>query len=249
MRASPGIRQALRRASIRSGSTAAGSNAVGVDAARDDGEPLARKVVARHDRRGGEIRRRDHPVAARQRAGPIGAQARHRRHVGKRGDEPDRDLRRRHVGAPGAADALGMHDIDPLGRDEVLERARALAQLERVDGVVHQRHPFAAERLELGDQRAIVGRDQRAGAGLQQGVGHIDGGAGHRVLAQGRHDLQDRGAGQCARGHMRLAVAVAHGPHPSPGAARRRRLFPLRRAKFSIRWRHAAKHGTSGDPP
>src|SRR5204862_223751 len=40
------------------------------------------------------------------------------------------------------------------------------------------------------------------------------GGAGNRLLAQDRHDLQYGRARQCARAKLRLAVTVAHRPCP-----------------------------------
>ncbi len=147
MRASSGTRQALRSASTRSRATAAGLKGDGVDAAWDDGEPLAWKIVARHDRRGRVVRWCDHPIPACERSRPIGAQTRGRRHVWQRGDEPDRDLRSRQVGAPGTADALRMHDVDPFGRNQMLEDACVPAKLQRVDewrsarGPIHRRMP------------------------------------------------------------------------------------------------------------
>ena len=65
-----------------------------IDAARNDGEALARNVVAGDDGRGGKVRRRDHPISARERGGPIAVQPEGGRHVGQRGDEPHRDPRR-----------------------------------------------------------------------------------------------------------------------------------------------------------
>jgi len=181
-----------------------------VDAARDDGHPLARDLVTRHHRRGGEIRWRDHPVAARERAGPIAAQPRSR-HVEQRGDEPDRDARRGHVGHPGSADALGVHDVDLLGEDQTFQNACASPELERIDRGVHERHPVAAARREFRNQRSILGCHQRARAGLHQRGGHVERGAGNGLLAQGRHDLQDGRVRQGA--WVRMAVVVAHGGH------------------------------------
>ena len=64
--------------------------------------------------------------------------------------------------------------------------------------------------LSSADQRSVIGGDQGAGAELQQRVGDVDGGAGDRVLAQRRHDLQYGRARQRARARLRLAVTVAH---------------------------------------
>ena len=180
--------------------------------AGSDGQPLARKIVAGHDRCSGEIGRRDHPVAARQRAGPIGPHARGCGDIGQRGDEPDGDLRRRHVRAPGAADALRVHDIHALGCDQALQLAAAAAKPERIAGGVRQRNPFAPASPEFVREQPPFARDQRPRARLQQCVGYFHGRARYRLLAQGRHNLQDRGAGQGARGNMAVAVIVAHQP-------------------------------------
>ncbi len=131
---------------------------------------------------------------------------------GKRGDEPDRDLRGRHVRAQGAAGAVRVHDVDPLAVDQVLEQAGAAADAQRIDGVVDQRNPVAARGLQLLDQRAVLARDQRAGAPLQQGVGDVERGAGHRLLTQRGHDLQDGRARERAGCRAGLAVTVAHQP-------------------------------------
>ena len=181
-----------------------------VDAAWNDGKALVRNLVTRHDRRGGEVRWRDHPVAACECAGPIAAQA-GSRHVEQRADHPDRDPRRRHVGDPGPADALRVHDIDPLGGDQTSQNACASPELERIDRGVHERHPLAAARGEFRHQRPFLGCHQGARAGLRQRAGHVERGAGDGFLAQGWHDLQDDRARQGARAHM--AVVVAHGGH------------------------------------
>jgi hypothetical protein len=181
-----------------------------VDLAWNDRDPVGRERVTGDHRCCGEVRRRDHPVAARERARPVGAYSRCGRYVGKRGDEPDRDLSRGHAGDPGAAHALGMHDVDPLGCDQLFKRVRAAPELERIGRGVHQRNPFAAEGLEFGRERPILGGDERAGAGLQQRGSNSERGAGRGLLAQGRHDLQDGRAGQCARRSVRVVAFVAH---------------------------------------
>ena len=71
-----------------------------------------------------------------------------------------------------------MHDVDPLGRDQFLEHAGIAPERERIDGVVRERNPFGAVGAQLRDQRTLGGRDQRAGAGLQQRVGDVERGAG-----------------------------------------------------------------------
>ena len=93
----------------------AGSKAAVSMLARNDGDPLARQSVALHHRcrrrssmarSPGRRARARRPSSARSPEVP--------RHVGQRGDQPDRDLRGGHAGAPGAAGALGMHDVDAL---------------------------------------------------------------------------------------------------------------------------------------
>ena len=104
-----------------------------------------------------------------------------------------------------------MHDVDALGRDQVLQDAGVLAQAEQVDPGVDELDPFAAGGLELADQRAVRGRDQRAGARLQQRECDIEGGARVRLVIQGRDDLQYGGAGERAPRNARPLIAIAHG--------------------------------------
>ena len=66
---------------------------------------------------------------------------------------------------------MRSRDIHALRLDHVTEDARVLAQPERVDGVVAQPDPFAAERAQLRHQRAIIGGDHRPRPPLQQRVG------------------------------------------------------------------------------
>jgi len=205
-----------------------------VDAAWNDGNALRRNLVMRDHRRGGEVRWRDHPIAARERASPIAAQARSR-HVEQCGDEQHRDPPRRHAGDPGATDALRVHDIDVLGGDQTFQNACASPELERIDRGIHEGGPFAARGSEFPDERSLLARHKRAGAGLHQRRSHVERGAGDRLLAQGRHDLQDGRVRQGGRG--RRAIVVAHGGQfPRPGSA----CLPL--GHPCIQWRHAAKH-------
>jgi hypothetical protein len=205
-----------------------------VDAAWNDGNALERNLVTRHGRRGGEVRWRDHPIAARERAGPIAAQP-GSRHVEQRGDEPDRDARRGHAGDPGATDALRVHDIDVLGGDQTFQSACATPELERIDRSIHEWSPFAAEGGELSNERPLLGCHERAGAGLYQRRGYVERGAGDRLLAQRRYDLQDGRVRQGVRG--RMAIVVLHGGQfPRPASA----CLPL--GHPCIQWRHAAKH-------
>ena len=185
---------------------------VDIDATRDDGEPLAWNLVARDHRCRREIRGRDDPIGAGQRARPIAAQSRCGGHVGQRGDEPYGDLRCRHIRDPGCADALRVHDIDSLGGDQLLQLACAAPQLERVGRGVYQRHPLAAETIELCDERARRASDQGPRARLQQGAGDDERAACRGLFAQRRYDLQDGRARQGAGRAMGFAAPVAHGP-------------------------------------
>jgi len=212
-----------------------------VDAAWNDVNALKRNLMTRHDRRGGEVRWRDHPIATRERAGPIAAQP-GSRHVEQRGDEPDRDARRRHAGDPGATDALRVHDIDVLGGDQTFQSACASPEPERIDRGIHERSPFAAEGGELPNERPLLGCHERVGAGLYQRRGYVECGAGDRLLAQRRYDLQDGRVRQGVR--RRMAIVVLHGDQfPRPASA----CLPL--GHPCIQWRHAAKHARGKRAP
>ena len=205
-----------------------------VDAAWNDGNALRRNLVTRHDRRGGEVRWRDHPIAARERAGPIAAQARIR-HIEQCGDEQHRGPPRRHACDPGATDALRVHNIDVLGGDQTFHNACASPKLERIERSIHEWSPFAAKGSEFPDERPLLACHKRAGARLHQRRSHVERGAGDRPLAQGRHDLQDGRVRQGVRG--RRAIVVVHGGQfPRPASA----CLPL--GHPCIQWRHAAKH-------
>ncbi len=172
----------------------------GIDAARDDGEPLARQAVALHDRRGGVVRRRDHPVAARQRAGPVGPQPRDRRHVRQRGDQPDRDLR----APPGPRSRRRRCSARARCRSARIaiscSRARALRRsLQRIDGRVRERHPLAAEGLAA---RRPAGRRRPRSARARRPA------AAHR-----------RRRPRCARPAPRAAPARSAGSWRRPGCA------------------------------
>src|SRR5262249_1211699 len=188
----------------------------------------------RHDRCGGEVRWRDHPIAARERAGPIAAQARIR-HIEQCGDEQHRDPPRRHAGDPGATDALRVHDIDVLVGDQTSQNACASPELKRIDRAIHEWSPFAAKGRESPHERPLLACHKGAGARLYQRRSHVERGAGDRPLAQGRHDLQDGRVRQGVQG--RRAIVVAHGGQfPRPASA----CLPL--GHPCIQWRHAAKH-------
>src|SRR5439155_10439328 len=101
-------------------------------------------------------------------------------------------------------------DIDALGPDEMLEQPVVAAPGERIDRVGRERDPFAAMGLEISHERPLAASDQRAGAGLQQYLGDIDGGAGVSLFPQRWHHLQDGGARKCWRGVTRLVESLAH---------------------------------------
>jgi hypothetical protein len=103
-----------------------------------------------------------------------------------------------------------MHDIDVLGCDQAFQPAGAAPEFERVDGGVHERNPFATERVELRCQRSVLGCDQRARARLHERRHHDERRAGYGFLAQGRYDLQHGCAGQAVRGNVRVVVICAH---------------------------------------
>ena len=191
---------------------------IGVDAARHDGDSLARHAEALNDRRCRIARRRDDPVAARKIADLLGKLPGGRRHIGQGGDQPDRHRLRPRATRCRAADALRVDDVDALGPDEVLEQAVVAAERERIDGVGCKRNPFAAMGLEIGNERPFAAGHESAGAGLQQHLGDVEGGAGVGLLAQRRHDLQDGGAGKRWRGRARLVESVAHCRAMEPGA-------------------------------
>ncbi len=199
-----------------------------VDAARNDGEALARNVITREEGRGGEVRRGDHPISARERGGPIAAQPGGGRHVEQRGDEPHRDPRRRQAGDPSSAGALRVHDVDALGGDQALESAGAPSESERIDGGIDEGNPFAARCHEFRNERALFCRHQRSGTGLPQRGGDVERGAGDGFLAQSRDDLQDCRANQ--GGRVSLRVVIAHGVHSSAGAG----LFAARACMYSM---------------
>jgi hypothetical protein len=105
---------------------------------------------------------------------------------------------------------MGMHDVDALGRDQVLQCAGIAAQAEQVAGGVGEIDPLPAKSLELADQRPIGGRHQGARTSLYQRMGDIDGGACLGRLDHRRHDLQYGGVGERAPRHSCPLEAVAH---------------------------------------
>src|SRR5262249_59773707 len=93
--------------------------------------------------------------------------------VRRRGEEPDRDFRRRSPCGPRAASALGVNDIDAFGADETLDGPDVAPQRERIGAVGGKRNPFAAVGLEFADERPIAPGDQRPAARLQQREGDV----------------------------------------------------------------------------
>ena len=145
------IRQALRSASIRSGATAAGSKCAVSMPRGITVMPLARQVVALHHR----LRRRSSTARspgrrARARSPRTRADPETGGTSGSVVTSQTAICAAAMLALQAAADALGVHDVDALGRDQLLERARAAAELEWIDGGVGERNPFAAERFELG---------------------------------------------------------------------------------------------------
>ena len=57
-----------------------------------------------------------------------------------------------------------MHDVDVFGRDQSFQLACGASQLEWIGRGIDQRHPFAAEALQLRDERAVPATSARAPA-------------------------------------------------------------------------------------
>ena len=184
---------------------------------RDHADAFGRNLVARDHRMRDIARRRDHPVAARERlveqvAGP----ETRGQPVGKRGDQEYRHAMDCGKRTAGRAGAVRVHDVDALGGDQLGQQPRIAADAQRIDRVVRHRQPFAAEGAQFADQRAAIAGHDGAGAGLQQGERDIHRGATGRVVAQRRHQLQDGGAGERTRlvagdRTHRKALAFRHG--------------------------------------
>ena len=130
-------------------------------------------------------------------------------------------------------------------RSEAIRRfksACATPEPERIDRGIHERNPFAAEGREFGTRagppRRPRARGRRIAAARRRRSSAVraDG-----LLAQSRHDLQDRRAGQGARRSLRVVAFVAHGAY---FLGRHR---PVCRRRACIQWRHAAK--TRHGPP
>ena len=92
-----------------------------------------------------------------------------------------------------------MHDVDALAGDQLGDLARVRAHAQRIDGVADHRQPFAAEGAQFADQRAAVAGHHGARAGLQQRERDLDRGVAGGIVAQGRRQLQDGGAGERMR--------------------------------------------------
>ena len=208
------------------------TEAGGVDRARDHGDAVGRNLVALDHGARDVARRRDHPVAARQRSAEQRAGPGIRRQpVGERRDQEHRHAVGGGERAPGRAGALGMHDVDALAGDQVRQPPRIAADAQRIERVVRHRQPFAAEGAQFADQRPAVAGNDGAGAGLQQRERDIDRGVAGRIVTQRRHQLQDGGTGErvphggggsimaagppCARGRL-AARRCQHGNRVHP---------------------------------
>ena len=95
---------------------------------------------------------------------------------------------------------MRMQDVDPLGADQLLDRARSNAQPERIERIGSKRNPFRPRAGQLVDQRPGLCCNQCARSNLQQHAGNVDDRARRRLFAQGGHDLQDGRTGERARG-------------------------------------------------
>ena len=91
-------------------------------------------------------------------------------------------------------------------------RAHVEQHGERVLGRRRKGDPDAALGLQLADEPPALGRDQRAGAGMDQALGDVDGGALRAARLEFGDDLKDRPARQ--RMDMEDGKAV-----PPPGRA------------------------------
>ena len=100
--------------------------------------------------------------------------------------------------APGGTGTLGMHDVDAFGGDQVGEQPRVALDAPRIESIVRQRQPFAAEGAQFADQRSALAGDDGAGAGLQQRQRNIHRGSAGRIVAQRRGQLENGGAGERA---------------------------------------------------
>src|SRR5206468_9426122 len=96
----------------------------------------------------------------------LGELARGRWRIRQSRDQPDRHRFGSPPCAGGAADALGVNDIDALGAHQALEQAVVAAPRQWIDAVGLEWDPLAAIGLEIVDQRPLTTSDQRAGAGL-----------------------------------------------------------------------------------
>ena len=95
--------------------------------------------------------------------------------------------------------------------DAYLANAKLLRpELERVDGCIHEGNPFAAGGRELRKKGAILGCHDGPRADFAQRRGHVKGATGDRLLAQPRHDLQDRRARQSSAQPFRNRLLDAH---------------------------------------
>ena len=149
--------------------------------------------------------------------------------------QPDAGAFLQRRGAARGADAERVHEIDPLGRDQIGDRARVARQRERIGAVGDEPHPLAAEALQLAVERAVFRRHDHARARAQQRDRGVDRGARRRRLVQRGQDLQHGRAGQAAHAFGRRA---RHRHDGLSGDARTRMIS----ARPCVPPRVAAKH-------
>ena len=109
-----------------------------------------------------------------------------------------------------------MDDIDLLGGNQSLQPLHIQRHHQRIFGLGGKPHPYAALGLQVADQPPAIAGDQRAGAGVGERGGDIDGGALRAAGVKLGNELQN-GAPRQLRG----AVGAKGGLHARAGHARR----------------------------
>ena len=89
-----------------------------------------------------------------------------------------------------------MHYIDSFAADQVYQPACIGVDAQGIERIGRHRQKFAADGGQFVDQRPVFAGHHRARAGLQQRARDIDRGTAYGIVAQRRHELQDRGAGE-----------------------------------------------------
>jgi hypothetical protein len=113
-----------------------------------------------------------------------------------------------------------VDEVDPLLLAEQRELADVEQHGERVLGRGRKRQPDAALGLQLGDQPAALGRDQRARADLGQPRGDVDGRALGAAGLELRDDLQHGAPGErmgLGRRQGQMRAGTQGGAHYSKG--------------------------------